>query len=107
VRPVSAKKQGWCMRSEREVAAPPTVILKRNLFASLRAVDVNTYTTGRGGADSETPPSNRKETEPKGVGRPPPIILTTSVNLLTFKGEIRNLWSVHSNSETPATKLKW
>jgi hypothetical protein len=63
--------------------ARPTAITC-NFFAPLRALEVDTDTTAGDGADSGP---LTQQPELKGVGRPPPTILTTAVSLLRFQGE--------------------
>jgi hypothetical protein len=67
------------MRSERAVAALPTVMPTRNFVAHLSVVKVGTDTTAGDGADSEPPPpqSSSKNQNRKGLEDHLPLILTT------------------------------
>jgi hypothetical protein len=70
------------------VVAEPSVVLNRNYFALLHAMEtVKGIPTGEG-AESQTHTQQWKPTT-KGTERLPPIILTAMVNLLEFHLEIK------------------
>jgi hypothetical protein len=65
---------------------PPKEITTRNFFAPLRAPKMDTESAG-----SEAPSS--EATAPGKTGRPPPIILTSAVNLIQLQKQLRGVVS--------------
>jgi hypothetical protein len=63
----SAKKQGWSKMLERAVTTRPSEIPTRNIFASLRAVEVDTGTAAADGPDSEPLTQQHPNPVPKRV----------------------------------------
>jgi hypothetical protein len=57
-------------------------------------VEVDTDTTAGDEADSDPTIQQQQKPGPKGVGRPPPIILTTFVNSMKFQREVRTFIKV-------------
>jgi hypothetical protein len=74
-------------RPERAVVARLSEIQIRNFIAPLRAVKDDTDTTAADEADAELSTQQQTKPVPKGLGRPPPIVLTTSINLMEFRGK--------------------
>jgi hypothetical protein len=62
------------------------MIPQRNFFSPYRAVEVDTDTTEGDGTESQ--PSSSKNQNQKGVESSCPIIISISVNLLNFQGEL-------------------
>jgi hypothetical protein len=68
------------------VTTPPKEITTRNFFATLRAANMDTDS-----ADSED--STSAATAPGKTGRPPPIILTSAVNLIQLQKQLKGVVS--------------
>jgi hypothetical protein len=61
-RPGFGIRQGSSTKSEKAIAAHPTVAPTQNLFAPLRVMEVDTCTTAGHGAESEPPYQAKAET---------------------------------------------
>jgi hypothetical protein len=68
------------------VSTPPKEITTRNFFAPLRTAKMDTESAG-----SEAPSS--EATAPGKTGRPPPIILTSTVNLIQLQKQLKGVVS--------------
>jgi hypothetical protein len=64
------------------VELPPKEVLTRNFFAPLRTTDMDTNTTG---AEKTLP----KQEAPRNPGRPPPIVMTSTTNLIRFQRDLK------------------
>jgi hypothetical protein len=65
---------------------PPMEITTRNFFSPLRAAKIDTESAGSGAPSSEA-------TAPGKTGRPPPIILTSAVNLIQLQKQLKGVVS--------------
>jgi hypothetical protein len=77
--PRSAKQHVWSREGEGLVATNSPVIPTRNYFAPLRMDEADMNSAGENGAQQQT------TSMPKAVGRPPPVIITVSLNLNGIK----------------------
>jgi hypothetical protein len=68
------------------VDTPPKVVATRNYFAPLRASDMDTDST-----NTEATP--REAATPTKPGRPPPIVLTFTVNLILLQKQLKGVVS--------------
>jgi hypothetical protein len=70
-------------------------VVTRNFFAPLRAADMDTDVSG-------TEVTSNEEAFPGRSGRPPPIILTSTTNLIQLQKQLKNV--VKENFEFRSTK---
>jgi hypothetical protein len=70
-----AKKSNKPIHTSTAVKLPPKAVLTHNFFAPLRTTDRDTETTG---AENALP----EQEAPRKPGRPPPIVMTSTTNLI-------------------------
>jgi hypothetical protein len=75
----------WSKEGEGAVATNSLAIPIRKYFAPLRLDEDDTVYTGENGAQQVS------TSVPKAAGRPPPVIVTMSLNLLKFQGELKSI----------------
>jgi hypothetical protein len=74
---------------------PPKEVVNRNFFAPLRAADIDTDTCG-------TEATSNEEAVPDKTGRPPPITLTSTTNLIQLHKQLKSV--VRENLELRSTR---
>jgi hypothetical protein len=74
----SAKKSTKAVLTSAAVKLPPKAVSTRNFFAPLRTTNMDTETTG----EENTLPGQEA---PRKSGRPPPIVTTSTTNLIRHK----------------------
>jgi hypothetical protein len=82
----SASKKAMPTAASAHISTPPKEVPTRNYFAPLRAAEMETDSAG-----SEA--SSCKATAPGRTGRPPPIVLTSAVNLIQLQKQLKGVIS--------------
>jgi hypothetical protein len=78
----SAKKSTKTVATSAAVKLPPKAVLNCNYFAPLRTTDMDTETIG---AENSLP----EREAPRKPGRPPPIVMTSTTNLIRLQIDIK------------------
>jgi len=84
----SAKKPGSPPAAERDTSVAHPAVPTRKFFIPFRALEVDTTAGDRAESEPHTQP---QQAAPVGTGRPSPIILTSSINLLKFQGDLATI----------------
>jgi hypothetical protein len=64
------------------VKLPPKAVSTRNFFAPLRTTDMDTQNTG-------TKNTLPEQEAPRKSGRPPPIVMTSTINLIRLQSDLK------------------
>jgi hypothetical protein len=78
----TTKKSLKLVPTSAAVKLPPKAVLTRDFFALLRTTDIDTKTTG---ADNTLP----KQEASRKSGRPPPIVMTSTKNLIRLQSDLK------------------
>jgi hypothetical protein len=78
----TAKKSTKPVSTFAAVKFAPKAVLTRNFFATLRTADMNTETTG-------APNILPEEEAPRKSGRLPPIVTTSTTNLIRLQSDLK------------------
>jgi hypothetical protein len=80
----STKKSTKTVPTSAAVKLPPKSVSTRNYCAPLRTTEMDTETTG---AENTLP----EQESPKNLGRPPPIVMTSTTNLIHLQSDLKEL----------------
>jgi hypothetical protein len=75
------KKSNKPIPTSPVVKLPPKTVLSRNFFTPLRTKDMDTETTGEGNVLP-------KQEAPRQTGRPPPVQMTSTTNLIRLQSDL-------------------
>jgi hypothetical protein len=78
----TSKKATVQTKTPTALNIPPKEVVTRNFFAPLKAADTDTDASG-------TEANSNEEAVPGKTGRPPPIILTSTTNLIQLQKELK------------------
>jgi hypothetical protein len=91
----TSKKAAVQTKTSPTLNIPPKEVVTRNVFAPLRAADMDTDASG-------TEANSNKEAVPGKTGRPPPIVLTSTANLIQLQKQLQIV--VKENFEFRSTR---
>jgi hypothetical protein len=96
----TAKKAAVQAKTPPTVSSQPEEVITRNFFDPFRAAEMETNPSNTEGSPREDPAVVK-------AGRPPPIFLSSTVNLIDLQKELKNVVAEAHETEPESSRRAW